>query len=116
MEDINFACNIIIHALVITCENLSDISDGLISYATVPNPNFVFGTIATYTCVNGFGLRGGDKSRVCVGDGSSPLGEWSGATPSCECMSFMLLLAMYTSCMHLFSLIFLFHSDTVHTT
>ena len=78
----------------IMCEALPDISNGSISYATVPNPNFVFGTIATYTCKGGFGLRGGDMNRVCLGDGAKSSGEWSGSTPTCERMYLVIVKAL----------------------
>ena len=39
--------------------------------------------MASYSCVSGFGLSGGDATRTCEGDGSSPTGVWSGVVPSC---------------------------------
>ena len=42
--------------------------------------------MATYSCNPGFGLSGGDGTRTCGGDGSSPTGAWSGTPSTCECM------------------------------
>ena len=69
---------------VITCESLPAITNGSIAYATIPIPNYIFGTTATYTCVEGFGLKAGNRNRVCTGERTSPSGAWSGATPRCE--------------------------------
>ncbi len=44
---------------------------------------YPFGTMATFTCVNGFALIGND-TRTCTGDGSSTTGAFSGIDPTCE--------------------------------
>ena len=61
--------------------SLGRINNGQISYDTF---DFDYGTTATYSCDTGFGLSGGDKERVCGGNGSSPNGVWNGVTPHCE--------------------------------
>ena len=55
----------------------------MIILSSTPSP-YDFGTMATYQCNGGFGLRGGDVTRTCGGDGSSPNGMWSGIPPMCE--------------------------------
>ena len=37
-----------------------------------------------YSCESGFGLSGGDTTRICEGDGSSPTGMWSGVDLNCQ--------------------------------
>ena len=52
-------------------------------YTTNSTTDLDFGTVAKYTCNTGFGLSGGDVLRMCDGDSSSPIGSWTGTTPSC---------------------------------
>ena len=56
-----------------------------ISYDTSPDGsgNYPFGTVATFSCMTGFGLVGA-ASSTCGGDGSSPMGMFDPATPTCE--------------------------------
>ncbi len=58
---------------VVTCPALSDPTNGMVD---VPNNNF--GTVATFTCDNGYTLTGG-SFRVCQNDGT-----WSGSAPTCQ--------------------------------
>ena len=61
----------------------------IISYDTPPDGsgNYPFGTVATFSCVSGFGLSGsGAVSSLCGGDGSSSVGVFDAVTPTCECM------------------------------
>ncbi len=46
------------------------------------NP-FNFGTIASYTCDEGFYLTSGSDVRTCGGDGLNTIGSWNGAAPVC---------------------------------
>ena len=57
-------------------------ANGEVTYSN--SQPYTNGTVATYSCDEGFGLSGGDVTRTCEGDGSSPNGDWSGVTPSCE--------------------------------
>ena len=41
------------------------------------------GTVATFNCMTGFGLVGA-ASSTCGGDGSSPMGTFDPANPTCE--------------------------------
>ena len=68
--------------LVIVCPFLPSPADGVVAYTTA-SP-FTYGAMATYSCNGGFGLSGGDVTRVCGGDGSSVNGMWSGVAPICE--------------------------------
>ena len=68
----------------ITCSELTAPENGLITYYNQPiNSRVQFHTTATYTCNSGYGLTGGNRSRVCDGDGSSYLGFWTDTAPSC---------------------------------
>ena len=52
-------------------------------YTVTGSPDFVFGTVGTYTCNNGYGIDG-QRSRTCQGDGSGVSGYWTGTMESCE--------------------------------
>ena len=59
----------------------------IISYDTSPDEsgNYPFGTVATISCVSGFGLSGsGASSSTCGADGSSSVGVFP-VSPTCEC-------------------------------
>ena len=57
-------------------------------YSADPNPtDYVHGTTATYTCREGFSISAGDEMRACGGNGSSPVGTWSGIEATCSGMS-----------------------------
>ena len=72
-------------SIAILCPGLTPIENGVIIYSsTTPGPHQLR-TMATYSCNPGFGLSGGDSTRTCGGDGSSPTGVWSGTPPTCEC-------------------------------
>ena len=34
-------------------------------------------------CLEDLERRGGDDVRTCIGDGSSPMGQWNGTAPVC---------------------------------
>ena len=69
-------------SIVVTCPMLPSPANGEVTYSDLLR--YTNGTVATYSCGEGFGLSGGDVTRTCEGDGSSPNGAWSGVTPSCE--------------------------------
>ena len=65
----------------IECPALSEIANGEISYA----PDYNLNTVATYTCDDGFVLRGGNEMRTCVdAGGGSSIGRFNGVAPTCE--------------------------------
>ncbi len=70
--------------VAITCPPLADSLYGLISYSTNTSP-YLFGTQATYTitCPLGQERSGGDDVRICLGDGHSTVGVWTGTAPIC---------------------------------
>ena len=70
----------------ITCSSLLGPDNGQVTYSTDTTSPFDIGTMATYSCNTGFGLSGGDATRSCGGDGSSPNGIWSGMSPTCQGM------------------------------
>ena len=72
--------------LAITCQGLTTPVNGVIQYTPSSSAPYDFGTIVSYQCNTGFGLIGGDATRSCGGDGSSPNGVWSGTPPTCQGM------------------------------
>ncbi len=76
--------------------------NGSVIYSNqVQNDNFIFGTVATYTCSPGYGLNS-TQSRTCitVNDGRT-IGRFNGSEPTCdrelvEC--YLLLLTVITVC------------------
>ena len=56
-----------------TCEVLLDISEGDVSLSGT-----VFGSVATYSCNNGYRVEG-DRERTCLANAT-----WSGTTPHCQ--------------------------------
>ena len=66
----------------ITCSALSVISNGAISYTPDTTEPHDFETDAIHSCSVGYYLQGG-AIRSCEGDGSSPIGMWSGEEPDC---------------------------------
>ena len=67
----------------ITCTSLSPIANGRISYSPDTTSPFDIETMATYSCDVGYFLSGSD-TRMCVGDGASVSGMWSGTAPICS--------------------------------
>ena len=63
------------------CPALSTPVNGQISFSSLL---YTANVTATYSCDTGFGLSGGDEVLTCGGDGSSPIGEWSGPPPVCD--------------------------------
>ena len=64
------------------CTELTEPMNGQIDYSTDSVAPFEFGTVATYTCSQGYELDG-NPTRTCGGDGTSPNGTWSGSSPAC---------------------------------
>ena len=62
----------------ISCEPLH-ILNGQITYSS---ENISFDTVATLMCDGGFTLSG-SENRICGGNGTSIIGEWSGDQTSC---------------------------------
>ena len=56
----------------IVCEKLNNPDNGVVEFTST-----IFGSIATYTCNEGFVLNG-NKKRECT-----VTGKWSGIEPSC---------------------------------
>ena len=67
----------------VKCSSLVAPTNGMITYATDTTAPFDYQTTATYSCISGFGLSGGDRVRTCVSSSAGP-GEWSGIEPTCE--------------------------------
>ena len=57
---------------VVDCDTLPDPENG-----TVSNPFTTFGSVATYSCVEGFSLDG-PAERTCTS-----MEQWSGEAPLC---------------------------------
>ncbi len=73
------------------CVELPAIPNGMISYAPDMMDNYSAGTVATYTCDDGFELVPGvgNSMRTCLPVEQMPdaasRSEFDGAEPSCEC-------------------------------
>ena len=78
--------DLFLYSTVIVCPGLSAPSNGQVSY-TAADSTYYYGTVATYTCLVGFG-RNGIGTSTCGGDGSSTTGVWSGTPPTCDGMYF----------------------------
>ena len=61
--------------------------NGSISTSEMINRHAVaYGSIATYSCNEGFSLIGGNSTRTCrKGDNYGIVGVWDGLAPRCEC-------------------------------
>ena len=69
------------------CDELSAIANGGISYVQSDlTPDFGVGTVATYSCLDGYQLitNPGDEMRTCVDGGDGNGGVFEGAEPRCE--------------------------------
>ena len=83
------ALNASLFNTAIVCAELQEIENGAISYAPdSEGPVYDLGTVATYTCDEGFELIGED-SRTCEDVSNGPSGEFTGTAPTCECKSFI---------------------------
>lgn len=87
----------------ITCEDIPDPENGQIRHVPDTHAPFEYGNEALYSCYVdgeqpiGYGLTGGNHTRVCSGDSSSVVGYWTGTAPTCECESvFMCNIVFYT--------------------
>ena len=79
------------HAVIVKCDDLIAPANG-----DVNQPGNSVGTVASYTCNDGFQLIG-DKTRTCQKDG-----EWSGADPVCKCEHSFHSLKTLTGCSTLY--------------
>ena len=71
----------------ITCVLLTDPTNGDATTYDMSSDvigNYPFGTVASFSCMTGFGIVG-IVTRTCGGDGSSVMGTFDGSTPTCEC-------------------------------
>ncbi len=59
------------------CLDLPVPTNGVITYSPDTTSPYDYRTVATYSCLDGYGLAGGDKTREC-------LGMWTGIAPTCE--------------------------------
>ncbi len=74
----------LVHIIDHVCLDPLQIANGQIVFSNDTTSPFDFGTLATYTCDTGFSLVGeSDGTRTCSGDGSSPVGMWTGDIPTC---------------------------------
>ncbi len=69
----------------IVCNELSAIENGMISYSPdSEGPEYDLGTMATYSCNDGFVLVGPIEVRICEDVGTGALGEFNDEAPTCE--------------------------------
>lgn len=74
----------LICSVAITCRDLPHLLNGIIIFSTSTPAPYAFGTTATYTCDDGFGLSRVMDILTCGGDGSSANGMWSNVVPTCQ--------------------------------
>ena len=63
--------------VILFCEMLNDPVNGVVTF-----PSNLEGSMATYTCNNGYELVG-EGSRMCERNPSTLFGVWSGIEPTC---------------------------------
>lgn len=67
------------------CPSVPDPVNGDVAYTTTASEGtFSFGTVATYSCDQGFGQQHGIVERTCTGLGNSSIGEFSDVPTTCE--------------------------------
>ena len=70
--------------LAVQCLPLPDIENGVISYATDNTANYDLGTVATYSCNQGFFLEEPNRIRTCFDDDDGDAeGVFDGQEPRC---------------------------------
>ena len=74
----------IVFNAVIECPALLTVGNETIVYSSDITEPYDYGTTATYQCNSGYELTGEDTVRTCTGDGSSPMGHWSGTASNCS--------------------------------
>ena len=79
--NITFFISSFIH-LDIICPPLPAPENGQVVFSNASS--LIYGSEATYSCDEGFGLNEGDATRTCGGNSSSVIGFWSGSEPACE--------------------------------
>ncbi len=67
------------------CDSPPTLENGSIAFSFNRTMPYAFGTEVTYTCDTGFALIGGEPTRTCDGDNTSPIGYWTGPNPVCTC-------------------------------
>lgn len=86
----DFTCPLPPSPTEITCDDIPDPENGQITHVPDTHAPFEYGNQAHYSCYVdgerriGYGLTGGNHTRTCTGDGSSPVGYWTGKAPTCE--------------------------------
>ncbi len=67
---------------VINCVSLPSLTNGMIVYSPDLSEPFSYGTLATFSCNDGFQLDGSNL-RTCTGDDSVTIGSWGDPSPAC---------------------------------
>ena len=70
-------------AVLAQCPPLSEIANGIISYFPDNTPDYNIGTVAFYSCNQGYELRGGNVIRTCA-DADGRGGAFIEQAPTCE--------------------------------
>ncbi len=65
------------------CPPLLPLANGMISYSPDNTPDYTIGTVATYSCNQGYYLTDGFTTKVCREVVRSPA-MFDGPTPICE--------------------------------
>ena len=67
-------------------------TNGLVIYDTLADSdgNYIFETVATFSCTEGFGLEGSATS-TCIEEEITSFGIFSSAAPTCDCELYYIL-------------------------
>ena len=97
-----FSLSVLYPTTAVVCDELPAINNGIILYQPDMSAQFDLGTVATYSCNEGYQLitNPGDEIRTCVDGGDGNGGVFNGAKPICECkerlaFSYLLLPLQY---------------------
>ena len=68
------------------CPDFPDPANGRVTFSSDDVALFTLGTMATYSCDQGYGLSGGNAVRMCNANTviTDSEGVWDGSAPTCE--------------------------------
>ncbi len=77
-------CPLISPSILGLCFQVEPFENGVITYSSDTNFLYDAGTMVEYRCNDGYELRFGDETRICVDVGLEVRGVFTGAAPICE--------------------------------
>ena len=67
----------------IMCPDLADPTNGRVTFSVDGLAPFVLDTVATYNCMQGYGLSS-TKTRTCIEDDAISVAIWNSFPPTCS--------------------------------